>query len=362
MNIVILGAVFGDEGKGAIAHYLSTNYDWIVRYNGGANAGHTLYRDGVKYVHNLLPSFDWRSPRPKAYLASNMVIDLDKLYSEIVELSKINSTFPSRVYVDLDAFVVEEKHIEADKNKNKHIGSTNRGIGPAYEDKIGRRGKRVRDFDLTKLKELGVNFTTVLEQRLNFIGSDILFEGAQGVLLDINHGTYPYVSSSDSTLAGIYASGFGFIKIDKVYGIAKVYSTRVGEGPFPTELFGDEAEELRKIGKEYGATTGRPRRVGWLDLPALEYVIHKTGITDLVFTKFDIVQGQEIKICTNYQNKITSGQDLFNPGNLTYSNLKWNDCNIESIKEFIDLIERRLNTKISIISHGINKEDIKILK
>ncbi|CAN5950674.1 unnamed protein product, partial [Sphagnum jensenii] len=292
-NIAVLGAVYGDEGKGSIVHHFSPDYDWVIRYSGGANAGHTIYRDGKKYVHNLLPSVDFRHDKTKAFLGQGMVIDLEKLGEEIFEANKDFKDVGARIYVDPDAFLVLPEHKDEDKKTNGHIGSTNRGIGPAYTSKIGRRGSRVRDFIQKKsnlirnLSNLGVQFKSVLELKENFLNSSILYEGAQGILLDLNHGSYPYVSCGDCTVAGIYSSGFGFVPPEKVYGVGKAYVTKVGEGPFPTEIFGKEAEELRKIGGEYGATTGRPRRVGWLDLPALRYSIIKGGITHLIITKLD---------------------------------------------------------------------------
>jgi adenylosuccinate synthase len=289
-NIAILGAVFGDEGKGHITHHFSKDYDWVVRFNGGANAGHTIYRDGVKYVHNLMPSFDWRSLKPKAYLGSGMVIDLEQLHKEVLALYELDKSLPGRVYVDLDAFMVLPEHKEEDKKSNGHIGSTNRGIGPAYKSKIARQGSRIRDYVkpgvmfgfIGAMQDMGVHFVNLLEMEPKMKNSSILYEGAQGILLDINHGIYPYVSCSEATVAGVYSAGFHFAPPTKVYGVAKCYTTKVGEGPFPTEIFGEEAENLRKLGNEYGSTTGRPRRIGWLDLPALNYACKKGGITDLM--------------------------------------------------------------------------------
>ena len=368
-NIAVLGAVFGDEGKGSLTHFFSKNYDWVVRYSGGANAGHTIYRDGVKYVHNLLPSFDWRSPKPKAFLGSGMVIDLEQLHLEITKLYALNINFPSRVYVDPDAFIVMPEHKEEDKNLNGHIGSTNRGIGPAYKSKIGRCGIRIRDVMdgatlnrhlVEEMKNLGVHFNGVLELRNQISNDSLLFEGAQGIMIDINHGTYPYVSCGDSGLAGIHASGFSWAPPEKVYGVAKAYTTKVGEGPFPTEIHGDEANSLRERGNEYGATTGRPRRVGWLDLPALKYACDKGGITDLIVTKFDILNGmKEVPVCTSYQKAPICSSDFFT-AKPNYSNINgWEDASKkEQLAFFIKKIEDSTERKVEIISFGISEKDI----
>lgn len=366
-NIAILGAMWGDEGKGHITHRLSRDYDWVIRFNGGANAGHTIYRDGVKFVHNLLPSVDFRFPKVKAYLGSGMVIDLKKLYHEVVEA---NVTYPGvgkRIFVDNDAFLVEDKHKEEDKENNSHIGSTGRGIGPAYRDKISRSGTRVGD-TLTQsvldvkmnLIRLGVTFTTVLEMEDVFKTSNLLFEGAQGVLLDINHGIYPYVSCSDATIGGIIASGFAFAKLDKVYGVAKCYTTKVGEGPFPTELHGEAADDLRKLGNEFGATTGRPRRVGWLDLAALTYACKKGGITHLILTKFDILNGlPKVPVCVAYKKAPTCPADFFNTKTLTTDVKGWTDAkNAAQLEEFIDLVETFTKRPVELISCGIAEQDI----
>jgi adenylosuccinate synthase len=374
MNIAILGAAFGDEGKGHVAHHLSRNYNWVVRFNGGANAGHTIYRDGVKYVHNLMPSFDWRSPFPKAFLSSGMVIDLTQLHLEVSKLYEIDKNLPKRVYVDPDAFLVLESHKEQDKNENSHIGSTNRGIGPAYRSKIERHGLKVRDalngnisdnwvkLAIPKLIDMGVQFKTILELRSQMESQNILFEGAQGVMLDINHGTYPYVSCSESTVAGVYSCGFHWAPPKIVYGVAKVYTTKVGEGPFPTELQGKEAESLRERGKEYGATTGRPRKIGWLDLPALKYACDKGGINSLIITKFDILDGmKEIPVCSKYETAPISGQDFFT-AKPEYINVSgWDDSKqSEQLRPFIETIEKTTGRDIGYISCGTSDSDIKV--
>jgi adenylosuccinate synthase len=306
-----------------ITHHLSRDYDWVIRFNGGANAGHTIYRDGKKYVHNLLPSVDFRVPQVKAYLGAGMVIDLQKLRDEVYDADEAFPGVGKRIYVDKNAFMVTDHHKAEDKLRNAHIGSTNRGIGPAYRDKIERKGLRISDMFsrvsdpywadfMYQLVGKGVNFVDLLQVRDEMSRGNLLYEGAQGVLLDINHGIYPYVSCSDCTLGGIYSSGFHFAPPKKVYGVAKAYTTKVGEGPFPTELSGEEADALRKRGNEYGATTGRPRRVGWLDLPALDYACKVSGITDLIVTKFDILTGMEkVPVCILYEDPPRSPSSFF---------------------------------------------------
>ena len=366
MNIAVLGSVFGDEGKARIVHDFSPDHNWVIRWNGGQNAGHTIYRDGKKYVHNLLPSIDFRNSSIKGFLASGMVIDLDHLLFEIKESSKDFPNVGSRIYVDPDTFIVSPEHKEIDKSTNAHIGSTNRGIGPAYSDKINRKGVRIQDLinqnseKITALKNVGVQFKTVLEMRSEFSKSNLLFEGAQGILLDINHGTYPFVSCSDCTVSGIYCSGFNWVKLNKVYGIAKAYTTRVGNGPFPTEYFNDEAEQLRIKGKEFGATTGRPRRIGAIDLPAMRYAVAKGGIDTLIITKLDVLNGcKTVKVCTEYQSEPVSGSDFFSAEPKYIEMPGWVDSkSSKEINEFINLIEKEVGMSVDYISTGVNPEDL----
>lgn len=318
-----------------------------------------------------MPSFDWRIHRVKAFLASGMVIDLEKLYNEIIAnkeqcLKQYAHGFSllGKIYVDPDAFIVSQKHKDIDAEKNGSLGTTNRGIGPAYADKVSRTGTRIKDLlkdnseITTALKEIGVQFKHVLELENEFSNSNLLFEGAQGTMIDLNHGTYPYVSCGDATIAGIYSSGFaGIAKLDNVYGVAKCYTTKVGTGPFPTEIFNDEAEELRKLGNEYGATTGRPRRVGWIDLPALEYAVKKSGVTDLVITKFDILNGMKnIKMCVAYDKKPVCPDDFFEAKPQYISIPGWKDAaNTDQLKEFIKFTSAVAGKPVSLVSFG--KED-----
>lgn len=373
MNIAVLGAAWGDEGKGRIVHSFSKDYDWVIRFGGGANAGHTIYRDGKKFVHNLLPSTDFRVSKTKSYLGSGMVIDLEKLLDEVKKAEDIYPGVGKTIYVDRDAFLVESKHKEEDKASNAHIGSTNRGIGPAYKDKVGRVGHRIDDLYTNRLHDpyyddfmyslvaRGVNFVSSLEMRSTMANSNLLFEGAQGMMLDVNHGIYPYVSCGDATLAGIYASGFGHVKLDKVYGVAKAYTTKVGEGPFPTEIFGKDAEDLRERGQEYGATTGRPRRIGWLDLAALKYACLKGNIDSLIITKLDILNGMSnVKVCHNYTKEPIHPSDFFKAEPQYTSLAGWKNASEKSVEvnEFINFIEKTVNCPVSYISCGVNEKDI----
>lgn len=369
-NIAVLGAVFGDEGKGHITHHLSKDYDWVIRFGGGANAGHTIYRDGKKFVHNLLPSVDFRQPHIKAFLGAGMVIDPIQLLKEVREAEREYPGVAKRIYVDPDAFVVLPVHKEIDKQTNGHIGSTNRGIGPAYVDKIGRKGYRIRDLlnlnhlpgeiEIDTLAMGGVNFKHIMEMDKEFESGSKLFEGAQGILLDINHGIYPYVSCGDCTIGGIISSGFGIPKLDAVYGVAKCYTTKVGEGPFPTELLGSDADWLRKQGNEYGATTGRPRRVGWLDLPALNYACKKGGITNLILTKFDILNGMDtVPICTSYNKAPMCPSDFFDAIPKYMDVMGWDDAkDLNQLKSFIGEVESATNKNVSYISCGTSENDI----
>ena len=366
-NIAVIGIQLGDEGKGKVVHSFSKNYDWVIRWSGGANCGHTIYVDGKKFVHHLVPSIDFNNSKAKGFLASGMVIDLQELYDELLSLEKEIPGIASRIVVDPDAFLVLPAHKEEDKAKNQHIGTTNKGIGPAYRDKMARVGMRICDYIkdnhpiINSLKQLGVEFKYVMELENNLKNSALLFEGAQGMLLDINQGIYPYVSCGDATLAGIFSSGFAFAMPTKVYGVSKCYSTRVGTGPFPTEIFNEEANKLREAGGEYGATTGRPRRIGWLDLPALKYACKKGAITDLIITKLDILNGwQDVPVCTGYQKEPVCTAD-FALAKPVYTNVKgWRNAkNDEEIYNFVSEVEQYTGIPVSHISSGVNKDDLR---
>lgn len=330
---VILGLQWGDEGKGKIVDYLATNYDIVARFQGGPNAGHTLKFDGRKYVLHTIPSGIFREEQQNL-IGNGVVIDPITLARELEQLREAGVDYAPRLFVAKKAHLILPTHryldaaSEAAKGKEK-IGSTLRGIGPTYMDKTGRNGLRVGDifrpdfqekYDGLKAKHLqllsiypDLDFDLKGEEEkwhrsldtlraLNAVdgeyfinealkaGKKVLAEGAQGSMLDIDYGTYPYVTSSNTITAGV-CTGLGVApsRIREVIGISKAYCTRVGSGPFPTELFDEDGEALRKEGQEFGATTGRPRRCGWIDLPQLKYVIMVNGVTQLCITKLDVL-------------------------------------------------------------------------
>lgn len=368
-NIAVFGAVFGDEGKARIVNWLAKDFKYVARFSGSSNAGHTLYYNGTKIVRHLLPSADFSVENNCAFLGAGMVINPEELLSEIQENMKIFPNLATKVIVDPDVFIITKRHLEEDKENIKTIGSTGKGVSPAYRDKINRKGTRISDLIkdndnvILALKQLGVQFKYSLELYEDFEKSNILFEGAQSILLDYNFGMYPYVTSGECGLNGIINAGFAKFLPKTVYGIAKCYSTRVGEGPFPTEIFGEEAEKLRQKGGEFGATTGRPRRVGWLDLPSLDYSCKKGGITDLVITKFDILNGMEsIPICTSYEKDPICPSDFFD-AQPEYINMPgWHDVvtynKLHQISDFVDLIENQIKLPVKYISCGVNEDDI----
>ncbi|MCZ2224441.1 MAG: adenylosuccinate synthetase [Chitinophagales bacterium] len=375
-NIAILDPLWGDNGKGGWTHKFSPQFDWVVKCAGGNNCGHTLYYMDKKYVHHLVPSINFEESDAKGFISCNTVIDLQAMYDEIIDLEKSFKGVGSRLYVDVNAHVVTESHKTEDREANKHIGTTGKGIGPCYRDKINRSGTRIKDLfnnnDVKKLKEIGVTFTTFSALYDNFMKSKLLFEGSQGILLDIDHGTYPYVTSSQTNLASIVASGFAnkHLLPNKVFGVAKCYATRVGNGPFPSELMNDVGEKLRELGKEYGATTGRPRRVGWLDIPLLNYSCRVSGITNLIFTKFDVLNNfDDLHVVTHYklgEQFVSRIDDLDIIKNKTVNDLslekvsKWNDAsNIQQLKSFFNIVDKYVDVPVEYISFGTKKEDFK---
>jgi adenylosuccinate synthase len=346
--LVVVGAQWGDEGKGKIVDVLSENADWVVRFQGGNNAGHTIVVDGAKTALSLLPSGIMR-PGVRSLLAAGVVLNPSVLLSEIerVRSAGVRIT-PETFMIDRDAHLVLDYHIMLDQARERRrgplrIGTTGLGIGPTYEDRSQRSGVRCADLLAPqRLKEIvrahvqeknkilaevlqaetQVDFESLwgkLEQEAAILGpfiangskllheelrkgARVIFEGAQGVLLDQMHGTYPYVTSS-STVAGAVLTGVGLgpRDIDSVLGVAKAYCTRVGEGPFPTEMDESVGEEVRSRGKEFGTLTGRPRRCGWFDVVAMKRAFRVSGIDSLVLTKLDILTGlRSIKVCTGY--------------------------------------------------------------
>ena len=415
---LLLGLQWGDEGKGKIVDYLTQNYNIIARFQGGPNAGHTLEFDGIKHVLHTIPSGIFHKDAVNV-VGNGVVIDPVIFQKEIEALAKFNLDFKDSLLISRKAHLILPTHrlldaaSETSKGKAK-IGSTLKGIGPTYMDKTGRNGIRVGDleFDNWKekyrqlankhqaliefynvdvqynLKELEQEFFEAVEaiKSLTFIDSEeylhkaqvdnqsILAEGAQGSLLDIDFGTYPFVTSSNTTAAGA-CTGLGIApnKIKNVFGIFKAYTTRVGSGPFPTELFDEDGARMAKVGNEFGATTGRPRRCGWLDLVALKYAVQVNGVTELMMMKGDVLSGfKTLKVCTAYKYK---GEEINHlPFNIEADNLEpvykefkgWKeditkhdsfDALPKELKEYIKFIEDELHVPIKIVSVGPDRKE-----
>lgn len=413
---VLLGLQWGDEGKGKIVDVLAPNYDVVARFQGGPNAGHTLEFDGIKHVLHQIPSGIFRSGI-RNVIGNGVVLDPVVFKAEIDKLSKYQLDVKANLYISKKATLIIPTHRLLDqvqekaKGENK-IGSTLKGIGPSYQDKIGRQGLRVGDvlsssfeeklkkladvhFEILKHHDLVFNWEELKSQFMEAVeflkqfklidseyflnqelkaGSTILAEGAQGSLLDIDFGSYPFVTSSSTVTAGA-CIGLGVAPrhIGEVYGIFKAYSTRVGSGPFPTELLNEAGEALRKEGNEYGSTTGRPRRCGWIDLPSLKYSIMINGVSQLLMMKADVLSiFSEIKACTKY--KLADGTitdqvpyELINE-RITpiYEDLKGWHCNLKGLteeqlpmelKNYIEFLETRLGVPISLISIGPDRTE-----
>ncbi|WP_340199158.1 adenylosuccinate synthase [Ascidiimonas sp. W6] len=410
---LLLGLQWGDEGKGKIVDVLTKNYDIIARFQGGPNAGHTLEFDGIKHVLHTIPSGIFHENAINV-VGNGVVIDPVIFKKELDNLEQFNLDLKSKLLISRKAHLILPTHrlldaaSEAAKGKAK-IGSTLKGIGPTYMDKTGRNGIRVGDLEMADwkeryrsladkheamihfynvdvqydLKELEEEFCEAVEvlKSLTFIDSEeyihqaqkskktILAEGAQGSLLDIDFGTYPYVTSSNTTAAGA-CTGLGVAPtaIGEVLGIFKAYTTRVGSGPFPTELFDETGEALGRIGNEFGATTGRPRRCGWLDLVALKYAVQINGVTQLMMMKADVLSGFEtLKICTAYKYKGETISHL--PYNIEEENViplytemqGWNkdltklnssEQLPQALHAYIDFLEKELQVPIKIVSVG----------
>ncbi len=343
-NIAVLGTQWGDEGKGKIVDILTPSFSLVARYQGGHNAGHTVYVKGQRFVLHLLPS-GILHPEVTCVIGNGLVVDPKALFAEVEQLAELGITVDGRLVVSDKAHVVFPYHRELDvlseaRCGERRIGTTSRGIGPAYEDKFGRRGIRISDLigDPEALaakvcenvgarnqiiKDSTVDWRPVYEQYLTYgerlrpwagdvsrllagaiqEGRRVLFEGAQATMLDIDHGTYPYVTSSNASIGGV-CTGLGVPPqaIGGVLGVAKAYTTRVGEGPLPTELTGEIAEQLRDSGQEYGASTGRPRRCGWYDAVVVRYSARINGVDTLALTKLDVLDGlPEVEICIGYR-------------------------------------------------------------
>jgi adenylosuccinate synthase len=343
MNIAVIGAQWGDEGKGKLVDLLAPRFSMVARYAGGHNAGHTVYAGGRRFILRLIPSGILHAGM-SCVIGNGVVVDLKALFEEVDELALAGVAVDGRLAISDRAHVILPHHRDLDRASetergSRRIGTTSRGIGPAYEDKIARRGIRMCDLTDAATLEEHVRRTIDLRNRLADVapldwrqvltevsalanrvapwvtdvavrlaadmreGRTVLFEGAQGTMLDIDHGTYPYVTSSSSTAGGVCTGlGIGPRAVHGVLGIVKAYTTRVGEGPLPTELTGPEGEALRAKGQEFGAVTGRPRRCGWFDAVVVRHAIRVNGIDGLALTKLDVLDGlEQVPVCTGYR-------------------------------------------------------------
>ena len=422
---VVLGLQWGDEGKGKIVDLLASDYNIVARFQGGPNAGHTIHFDNKKLVLHTIPS-GIAYPKTINIIGNGVIIDPITFQKEVEHLNENNIDPTKNLKISYRAHLILPSHRLLDAaleemKGTKKVGSTLKGIGPTYTDKVARHGIRAGeifnpDFE-NKVKALEKNHINLLKninysvsdflidnktyqtivsewfesikflKKFSFIDSEIflnraieekrniLAEGAQGTMLDIDFGTYPYVTSSNTTIGSV-CTGLGIPPntISKVYGVFKAYCTRVGNGPFLTELFDERGELLRKYGNEFGSTTGRPRRCGWLDLPLLKYTSMINGITELVITKSDILEKMDkIYVCNEYEH---NGKKIdYVPFDLSKSNLKpilkpfdnWSDSSLqnskcfihlpENFKKYIDYIEKHLNKSVSIISTGQDRKN-----
>ena len=410
-NVVIIGTHWGDEGKGKVVDLLTEKASAVVRFQGGHNAGHTLVVGGEKTVLHLIPS-GILHPHVTCMIGNGVVLSVPDLFKEIVELEEAGVNVRDRLYISSGCPLILPHHIALDKVResvrgNQKIGTTGRGIGPAYEDKVARRGLRVVDlFDekgfREKLAEVmdyhnfvlknyfhtdAVSLEENLEASLSYVDQlrpmvkdvveelsqrrksdeNILFEGAQGSLLDIDQGTYPYVTSSNTT-AGAIGSGCGVgpLDLDYILGITKAYTTRVGSGPFPTELFDSVGSHLANVGKEFGSTTGRPRRCGWFDAHALRRVISINSVSGLCITKLDVLDGLEkLSICVGYENP-----DSDSPKPIYEEMPGWHDNTAKvktmeglpaNARAYLERIEETCEVKVDFVSTGPDREDTIIL-
>ncbi|GEA10225.1 adenylosuccinate synthase [Alteromonas sp. KUL49] len=424
-NVVVLGTQWGDEGKGKVVDLLTDRAKYVVRYQGGHNAGHTLVIDGEKTVLHLIPSGILRD-NVTCIIGNGVVLSPDALMKEITMLEERGVPVRERLKISEACPLILPYHIALDMARekargSKAIGTTGRGIGPAYEDKVSRRGLRVGDlfnaedfaaklkevldvhnFTLTQyygeeavdfdetlkgamavadiLKAMVVDVTDELDKAHN-AGLPIMFEGAQGTLLDIDHGTYPYVTSSNTTVGGVATgAGFGPLKLDYVLGIVKAYTTRVGSGPFPTELDCEVGEHLGVKGHEFGATTGRKRRTGWFDAVAMKRAVQINSITGFCLTKLDVLDGLEtLQICVGYKDAdgnvkdvppmAADGYDLVTPiyeempgwtdntfGVTTYEDLP------QAAKDYIKRLEEITGVPVDIVSTGPDRNETIVLR
>ncbi|WP_314648567.1 adenylosuccinate synthase [uncultured Microbacterium sp.] len=418
-GIVIVGVQWGDEGKGKATDLLGERTDWVVKFNGGNNAGHTVVVGNEKYALHLLPS-GILSPGVTPVIGNGVVIDLEVLFSELEALGARGIDI-SRLKVSANAHIITQYHRTLDKVTERFlgkrmIGTTGRGIGPAYADKINRVGIRVQDlFDENILRQKvegaldqknhllvkvfnrrSITVDEIVDDLLSYAerlrpmvadtghlldealhrGEVVVFEGGQATMLDVDHGTYPFVTSSSATAGGASTgSGVGPGALDRIVGIVKAYTTRVGSGPFPTELFDEQGDWLRSRGFEFGTTTGRPRRVGWYDAPITRYATRVNGITDLVLTKLDILTGlEQIPVCVAYDvdgerfDEVPVNQTDFHHATPILEYFPGWSEDISVARSFDDLpknaqdyvlaLEKMSNTRISVIGVGPERDQV----
>ncbi|WP_048308302.1 adenylosuccinate synthase [Halomonas sp. PR-M31] len=423
-NVVVLGTQWGDEGKGKVVDLLTESASAVVRFQGGHNAGHTLVIDGEKTVLHLIPSGVLRDDKI-CVIGNGVVLSPEALIKEIRELETKGVPVRQRLRLSPACPLILSYHVRLDQAREKargiaKIGTTGRGIGPAYEDKVARRGLRLGDMlhrerFASKLGEVldyhnfvlqhyhgeaPIDFQQVLDEAMNMAeelrpmvcdtvslvhamrkaGDNILFEGAQGSLLDIDHGTYPYVTSSNTTAGGTATgSGVGPLYLDYVLGITKAYTTRVGSGPFPTELFDEFGRHLAERGHEFGATTGRPRRCGWFDTVALRHAVQINSVSGICLTKLDVLDGLEtIRVCIGYRSK--DGDKLDTPVDSEgyeavepiYQDLPgWSESTLgikrlddlpANARAYISFLEEQTATPIDIVSTGPDRNETIVLR
>ncbi len=421
-NVVVLGSQWGDEGKGKIVDLLTDQADAVVRFQGGHNAGHTLIIGDRKTVLHLIPSGILRS-NVQCFIGNGVVLSPEALFKEIAELAEQGTAIDDRLWVSHSCPLILPTHIAIDQARErarggKAIGTTGRGIGPAYEDKVSRAAIRTGDlhqdcleekleslldyhnfilekrfnektFDYQEVLDNCRKYATKLQPMLTDVaskihelhdeGKKVMFEGAQGTLLDIDHGTYPFVTSSNTTAGGVATgAGLGPCDIDYVLGITKAYTTRVGAGPFPTELFDEVGEELAKRGHEFGATTGRPRRCGWIDAVALKHAFKINSVTGLCITKLDVMDTlQTIKVCTGYKidgKEVTSpvfSAEVLAKSEPVYETFPgWESDTLgitnyddlpQNAKDYLYALSEMLDTPIHIVSTGPDRDQTIIL-
>ncbi len=397
MFSVVIGAQWGDEGKGKIVDYLSEEADLVVRFSGGANAGHTIVTGDITYKLHLIPS-GIVYPNTKVVLGTGMVIDPESLFNELETITKQGLSWKGRVFISDRAHLVlpsyKEMDIELEKGRRSPIGTTGRGIGVTYSQKAQREGIRICDLGdskflstlaeneiqflnpyIDRIKEMMIDLASFMDENKD---KKVLFEGAQGILLDLDIGTYPFVSSGYAAAAGAaMGGGVGPGSIDKVFGVFKAYSTRVGNGPFPSEFLrerdGELEDYIRDLGREYGVTTGRPRRCGYLDLVALKYACRTNSIDHLVLTHIDVYDEiKDIKVCVAYEVdgkeivNFPSSRDILARAKPVLKSFKGWVENISNVKkyeklpknaqDYIKFIEDYTNTSVGIVSVGYQRD------